>query len=97
MSGEVKVDDAFFDAVSKILPRCSEEFDFARVVRATLAVAAERGLIVPDDAPKAWAVAEFGKPCPGMVFATHTAASKYAPQGTAVVRVAVVEIKEDGK
>jgi hypothetical protein len=92
MQGEVKVDDAFFDAVSKILPRCSEEFDFARVVRATLAVAAERGLIVPDDAPKMWAVkSSYGIE---QVCAEEDTAIDYRLSDETVVRVAIVEIKE---
>lgn len=88
----MQVDDEFVLAVRD---KSGESRCEKKIIAATLAVAAERGLVVPDDASKGWAVAESGgKPHPGMVFNHRASAWTYAPKGTAVVRVAVVEIKE---
>lgn len=91
MQGEVKIDDAF---ISAVLEKAGTHYPLD-IMRATLAVAAERGLVVPDGAPRMWAVKlgdEF-----------HTV-RYYRKQsivgcitGETVVRVAIVEIKEDGK
>lgn len=88
----MQVDHEFFMAVSDRLP---QSHSLSEAIAATLAVAAERGLVVPDDASKGWAVAESGgKPYPGMVFKNRASARNYAPEGTVVVCVAIVEIKE---
>ena len=94
MQREMKVDDSF---ISAVLEKAGTHYPLD-IIAATLSVAAERGLVVPEDAPRAWAVAgPNGEPSTVRLFATHTAASKYAIQGATVVRVAIVEIKEDGK
>ena len=104
MQGEVKVDDAFVAAVmqrsrdNQPHRDAGDEEVFRGAIEIVLSVAAERGLVVPEDAPRAWAVAgPNGEPSTVRLFATHTAASNYAIQGATVVRVAIVEIKEDGK
>jgi len=94
MSGEVKVDDAFVQAVAMA---CKNE-RLSEVIRATLAVAAERGLVVPEDAPRAWARKEdTGLIDVEGVFVWRDDAEENLFAGETVVRVAIVEIKEDGK
>lgn len=90
----MQVDDAFYQAVMWRLPMFPSTLD---VIRATLAEAAERGLVVPEGAPRMWGVKTCNKLNPLKVFRTHTAATSAAFGEGTVVRVAIVEIKEDGK
>jgi hypothetical protein len=94
MSGEVKVDDAFIRAV---LEKAGTHYPID-IMRATLAVAAERGLVVPDGAPRALARKEdTGLIDVEGVFVWRDDAEENLFAGETVVRVALVEIKEDGK
>jgi hypothetical protein len=100
MSWEVTVDDAFIrDVESRIVQKDGRSYA-GDIIAATLAVAAERGLVVPDDAPKMWVVRDCG--CPIDIhetefFPCREHADDYCDLGETVVRVAIVEIKEDGK
>ena len=89
----MKVDDSF---ISAVLEKAGTHYPLD-IMRATLAVAAERGLVVPEGAPRMWGVKTCNKLNPLKVFRTHTAATSAAFGEGTVVRVAIVEIKEDGK
>lgn len=89
----MQVDDAF---VAAVLEKSGTHYPID-IIRATLAVAAERGLVVPEGAPRMWGVKTCNKLNPLKVFRTHTAATSAAFGEGTVVRVAIVEIKEDGK
>jgi len=94
MSGEVKVNDSF---ISAVLEKAGTHYPLD-IIAATLAVAAERGLVVPEDAPKAWARKEdTGLIDVEGVFVWRDDAEENLFAGETVVRVAIVEIKEDGK
>lgn len=84
----MKVDQEFVDAVMATTEgRYPHE-----IIEATLAVAAERGMVVPEGAPKMWASkGENGLSDP-VYF--KTTAESLALSGETVVRVAIVEIKE---
>ncbi len=94
----MSVDDAFIrDVESRIVPKDGRSYA-GDIIAATLAVAAERGLVVPDDAPKAWARKEdTGLIDVEGVFVWRDDAEENLFAGETVVRVAIVEIKEDGK
>lgn len=94
MSGEMNVDDAFIRAV---LEKAGTHYPID-IMRATLSVAAERGMVVPEDAPRAWARKEdTGLIDVEGVFVWRDDAEENLFAGETVVRVAIVEIKEDGK
>ena len=86
----MQVDDAF---VAAVLEKSGTHYPID-IIRATLAVAAERGLVVPEGAPRMWGVKTCNKLNPLKVFRTHTAATSAAFGEGTVVRVAIVEIKE---
>lgn len=93
MSGEV--DYETYMAVSDRLP---VNHSLSEAIAATLAVAAERGMVVPEDAPRAWARKEdTGLIDVEGVFVCRDDAEENLFAGETVVRVAIVEIKEDGK
>jgi hypothetical protein len=90
----MQVDDAFVrDAMDRFnaykgKPKATDEEMFRAGIEIALAVAAERGLVVPDGAPRMWAV----KDAEGQLDAVrHYAHSR---KDEKFVRVAVVEIKE---
>lgn len=86
---EMKIDDAFLRAV---LEKAGTHYPLD-IMRATLAVAAERGLVVPPDAVKMWAVTDTD----GRMHTVSTSRRKSegaCAAGETVVRVAVVEVKE---
>lgn len=88
----VQVDDAFVRDVQSKLKAYANREEVASYIAATLAVAAERGMVVPDDARRMWAVktnAGLFHPC-----GIKRAAELNCQAGETVVRVAVVEIKE---
>lgn len=86
----MQVDDAFVRDVNARLP----EFpDREQVIAATLAVAAERGMVLPEDAVRMWAV----KTTRGLRTVRHDRDQAFGycdDGGETVVRVAIVEIKE---
>lgn len=85
----MQVDDAFVLAVMARVGDARYPID---IIAATLAVAAERGMVVPDGAPKMWAVTDTD----GRMHAVSTSRRKSegaCAAGETVVRVAVVEIK----
>lgn len=85
----MRVDDAFVTAVRK---EAGYHDDDRGIIEATLAVAAERGMVVPEGAPRMWAI----KSSDGIeqVCAEEDTAIDYRLSGETVVRVAIVEIKE---
>ncbi len=91
MQGEVKIDDAF---ISAVLEKAGTHYPLD-IMRATLAVAAERGLVVPDGAPRMWAV-KLGDEFHTVRYHREQSIGGCIT-GETVVRVAIVEIKEDGK
>ena len=88
---EMKIDDAFLRAV---LEKAGTHYPYD-IIRATLAVAAERGLVVPDGAPRMWAV-KLGDEFHTVRYHREQSIGGCIT-GETVVRVAIVEIKEDGK
>lgn len=85
----MQVDDAF---VAAVLEKSGTHYPID-IIRATLAVAAERGLVVPPDAVKMWAVTDTD----GRMHTVSTSRRKSegaCAAGETVVRVAVVEVKE---
>lgn len=88
---EMKIDDAFLRAV---LEKAGTHYPLD-IMRATLAVAAERGLVVPDGAPRMWAV-KLGDEFHTVRYHREQSIGGCIT-GETVVRVAIVEIKEDGK
>ena len=86
----MQVDDAFVEAVRK---EAGYHDDDRGIIEATLAVAAERGMVVPEGARKMWAV----KTTRGLRTVRHDRDQVfgYCDDGDeTVVRVAIVEIKE---
>jgi hypothetical protein len=89
------IPDLYAEAFGEIVLRLQDELAKCRST-----VAAERGMVVPDDAPRMWAVRDCGCPIDihnAEFFPYREHADDYCEHGEAVVRVAIVEIKEDGK
>lgn len=91
----MQVDDAFVrEFESHIVPEGGRSY-IGDIIAATLAVAAERGLVVPEGAAGAvrtWAIKSpdgFEQVC-----ADRDIADEYRLPDETVVRVAIVEIKE---
>ena len=85
----MQVDDAF---IAEVESRCQGDSN-RDIIAATLAVAAERGMVVGEGAPRMWAV----KTTRGLRTVRHDRdqAFGYCDDGDGtVVRVAIVEIKE---
>ena len=88
----MRVDQGFVDSVMATTEgRYPHE-----IIEATLAVAAERGLVVPEDAVKMWAVknADGSIDCDTIQKKQKLARVRLNSVGETVVRVAVVEVKE---
>lgn len=85
----MQVDDEFFMAVSDRLP---QSHSLSEAIAATLAVAAERGMLVPEGAVKMWGL-KTGETI-YEAYADRVDAFGCRYPGDSVVRVAVVEIKE---
>lgn len=86
----MRVDDAF---IRDVMARVDEARYPIDIIEATLAVAADRGLVVPEGARKMWAV----KTTRGLRTVRHDRDQVfgYCDDGDeTVVRVAIVEIKE---
>ena len=81
----MQVDDAFVDAVRKEAGYHDDDRD---IIAATLAVAAERGLVVPEGAPRMWGV----RTLDGRLHIGRNQIN--CQEGEIFVRVANAEIKE---
>lgn len=89
----MQVDDAFVAAVVASVKHGRWDLSYEDIIEATLAVAAERGMVVPEGARKMWAV----KTTRGLRTVGHDRDQVfgYCDDGDeTVVRVAIVEIKE---
>jgi hypothetical protein len=84
------IPDLYAEAFGEIILRLQDE-----LAKCRSAVAAERGLIVPEDAPRMWAT--FAGEKITQVYRAEDIANHLKMDGETVVRVAVVEIKEDRK
>lgn len=84
-----QADDAF---LADVIERAGNHYPHD-IIRATLAVAAERGLVVGEGAPRMWAV-KGRDGAVGDAFSERDDANDYRGLGETVVRVAIVEVKE---
>ena len=83
-----QADDAF---LADVIERAGNHYPHD-IIRATLAVAAERGMVVGEGVRKMWAVkTKVGLFHPNGI---RRSAELNCEEGEAVVRVAIVEIKE---
>lgn len=88
----MQVDDAFVrEFESHIVPEGGRSY-IGDIIAATLAVAAERGLVVPEGAPRMWAT--FSGEKMTHIYRAEDNARHLKMDGETVVRVAIVEIKE---